>query len=505
MIFFILFNISIILSNNYFDKYKNFDEISSNPIISYDHINNSSFYISTSNPYKFNDENIFDISINTSTYIPIGTFNISKFKVKLKSDSTFNNSFNHSRGDYGYYDNTVSIKKNLEDISSIILLHSRSQPRYFLQSSKGITLQNYLINISKKNDKNIINKISTTFLYHKEDLVFSKSSSEFISRFSDSYHLGLSFGIDLNKFKLNANFCNQFTNGNHFNGELLDESNSWINILSSYNINKKNTISFKTIFKQTIHDKLTENSDNNYLDIFFFNKYINGNLLIEVGIQSSNFNNTIKHKPYINIDIKNLFKCITLSYIDFYDNKFGYNQITDLNSISHIQKGVIDYKKDNISIILNPFNLKYDNSEYNLSGLLFKTKLVSNNFKFNVIGGFYDNDNKQKSSINSYLNYESTYALPLKNVRYMPFVSFGGNILKANDEQIDMYFNFLDPSFSYKTINNSFIKFGFILERFKISFTYDNCFDKQNFSFFYNNDYSLGKFYSLEVDWNFLD
>ena len=205
------------------------------------------------------------------------------------------------------------------------------------------------------------------------------------------------------------------------------------------------------------------------------------------------------------MSIKDLFKCITLSYIDFYDNQFSYSQAADLNSISHIQKGIIDYKKDNISIILNPFKLKYDNNQYNLSGFLVKTKLVNNNFKLKIIGGFYDNDKKQKSSIESYLNYESTYAYPLENVRYKPFVSLGGNILKINNEQIYMYFNFIDPSLYHKSINNSFIKFGFLLEKFKISFRYDNCFNKQNFSFFNNNDSSLDKFYSLEVDWNFLD
>ena len=505
MIFIVLLSVSFILPNNELNSYSNFGEITSSPIISYDHINNSGFYVNIFNPYKFNDEIILDLSINTSTYIPIGTFNIHKFKLKVKSDSTSNNSFNHSRGDYGYYDNTISIKKKHNEISSIILLHSRSQPRYFLQSTKGISLQNYLINISKKNDKSIINKISSTFLYHKENLVFSKSSSEFNNRFSDSYHFGISFDLELSRFQLNANFCNQFTNGNHFNSEILDEYNNWINILSSYNINKKNTISIRTVSKQTIHDKSTENSVNNYLDVFFYNRYINDQLSIEIGFQSSNFNNSNKYKPYINMSIKDLFKCITLSYIDFYDNQFSYSQAADLNSISHIQKGIIDYKKDNISIILNPFKLKYDNNQYNLSGFLVKTKLVNNNFKLKIIGGFYDNDNKQKSSIESYLNYESTYAYPLENVRYKPFVSLGGNILKINNEQMYMYFNFIDQSLFHESINNSFIKFGFLLEKFKISFRYDNCFNKQNFSFFNNNDFSLDKFYSLEVDWNFLD
>ena len=93
--------------------------------------------------------------------------------IDFEKDSLISNGFEHKRGDYGYYENTIFLNNKQQDISSFFLLHSRSQPRYYAQSSRGISLQNYLFNISKENEIDKLSKISMTFLYHKEDIYFA--------------------------------------------------------------------------------------------------------------------------------------------------------------------------------------------------------------------------------------------------------------------------------------------------------------------------------------------
>ena len=56
-----------------------------------------------------------------------------------------------------------------------------------------------------------------------------------------------------------------------------------------------------------------------------------------------------------------------------------------------------------------------------------------------------------------------------------------------------------------KEVNQLNLKFGFILDRFKITFNYIN-FLNNNISFSFDDRYEpLGNFFSLDINWQFLD
>ena len=97
----------------------------------------------------------------------------------------------------------------------------------------------------------------------------------------------------------------------------------------------------------------------------------------------------------------------------------------------------------------------------------------------------------------------------LNNKRFRPFLGFDGIISKINDSNLfDPYiFNYISNinSNESKSVNQLNLKFGFILHRFKISFNYLN-FLETSTSFSFDERYSdLNNFFSLEVNWQFLD
>ena len=112
-------------------------------------------------------------------------------------------------------------------------------------------------------------------------------------------------------------------------------------------------------------------------------------------------------------------------------------------------------------------------------------------------------------SISSYINYSMLITIPIKNYRFRPFIGIDGTLTNLNNS------NLFDPyTFGYsnvinsndsKLVNQLSFKFGFILERFKVTFNYIN-FINNSPSFTFDNRYnSLNNFFSLEINWQFLD
>ena len=119
--------------------------------------------------------------------------------------------------------------------------------------------------------------------------------------------------------------------------------------------------------------------------------------------------------------------------------------------------------------------------------------------------------NQDSLPINAYINYSFLIAPPIKNNRFRPFVGLSGNFSSLSN--INLYgplvytygLNEWYGANDSKAINRLNLKFGFILDRFKITFNYIN-FLNNDISFTFNNRYqSLGNFFSLDINWQFLD
>ena len=97
-------------TNEIFLNDSELNKIESNPFLSYDHINTTSFSFNNYNPFYLNDFQILDININGATYNPYGSFKFSRLYIDFEKDSLISNGFEHKRGDYGYYENTIFLK-----------------------------------------------------------------------------------------------------------------------------------------------------------------------------------------------------------------------------------------------------------------------------------------------------------------------------------------------------------------------------------------------------------
>ena len=147
--FFIILSIIFSQSNFQIDKF--YEVPSENPFLTFDHTNNTAYYFNVYNPIVLEDSQILDIKINGSTFSPLGTYDINPLYKNIYLDSLLSNEFEHKRGDFGYYENTVVINnKNNNDISAFLMLHARTQPRYYSSATRGISLQNHLFNINKR-------------------------------------------------------------------------------------------------------------------------------------------------------------------------------------------------------------------------------------------------------------------------------------------------------------------------------------------------------------------
>ena len=213
---------SLIFCQSNFQIDKFYEYPSHSPFFTFDHINNTAYYFNVYDPRLLEDGKILDININGSTFSPLGTYDINPLYKNIYLDSLLSNEFEHKQGDYNYYENTIVINnKNNNDISAFLMLHARSQPRYYTSATKGISLQNYFLNISKTYENKIKSKFSTSFMYHNEDIVVPISSSQVINRFADSYMYGATFDYSFNRFDFNVSYSSQIMEGNQY----LDSNN----------------------------------------------------------------------------------------------------------------------------------------------------------------------------------------------------------------------------------------------------------------------------------------
>jgi len=502
---FIILNIIFSQSNFQIDKFYQYP--SESPFLTFDHTNNTAYYFNVYNPIVLDNTQILDIKINGSTFSPLGTYNINPLYKNIISDSLLSNEFEHKKGDYGYYENTIVINNSNNNISAFLMLHGRTQPRYYSAATRGTSLQNHLFNINKVNKNS---KISTSFMYHNEDIIFPINSIETISRFSDSYLFGTTLDFQLNKFYLNASYSSQFSNGNHYLNNIIDEFTQWVDLKTDFKYHKYFFLCADINYKN--HSMEFPESDILNPEIFnftLFNRFDYNHVMIDLGLDnvSLNHHNFISN-PYLNISYK--MSNVELSFRSKNLN-YMHKQLDDISDSltaigNTLQSFIFKYNQKYLSLYFEPFRLVKNN---NIDGIR-----INANFDNNIIiADIYSTKYfaQDSLSINSYINYSVLIAPPIKNNRFRPFVGLDGNFTHLNN--INLYgpltytygFSEWSGENASKIVNQLNFKFGFILNRFKITFNYMN-FLNDNISYTFNNRYEpLGNFFSFEINWQFLD
>ena len=497
---------SLIFCQSNFQIDKFYEYPSHSPFFTFDHINNTAYYFNVYDPRLLEDGKILDININGSTFSPLGTYDINPLYKNIYLDSLLSNEFEHKQGDYNYYENTIVINnKNNNDISAFLMLHARSQPRYYTSATKGISLQNYFLNISKTYENKIKSKFSTSFMYHNEDIVVPISSSQVINRFADSYMYGATFDYSFNRFDFNVSYSSQIMEGNQYldSNNMIEEFTEWFKFNSkldyynnlSFNLNidyKENNIEFNS---------MVDNVKNNFFDIILFNSFNYDNIIFDLGLENL-FLDKVIYSPYVNIDYqfnKNIRFSYTRKHLNYINN--NENHIRD---IIPLQSLIIAYNYKNLLLHFEPFlydhyglrfNLDFDNNIIltNINSAVYKDSLSGNN----------------TLPLNSFINYSLVISPPLNSDRFRPFIGFDGTFTHINNNNLfdPFEFGFINnvEYNSSKIINRLNFKAGFILDRFKITFNYLN-FLNNDILFTFDDKYeSLDNFFSLEVNWQFLD
>ena len=506
--YFIIFGVIFSQFNFQIDKF--YESPPESPFLTFDHINNTAYYFNIYNPIILEDGQILDIKINGSTFSPLGTYDINPLYKNIYLDSLLSNEFEHKRGDYGYYENTIVINnKNSNNVSAFLMLHGRTQPRYYSSATRGMSLQNHLFNINKL-DKN--SKISFSFMYHKEDITFPINSIDIINRFSDSYMLGSTFEFKFDKFYLNSSYSSQFINGNHYLNHSIDEFNQWLDLKFNFKYHNYfyfcTSIDYKAVNYQDNSIDINDNTD--FLNFSLFNRFSYKNLVFDIGLDNIYLNGFWEAiNPYLDIGYNLNNPNINLSFSSKNINYINLNnENINLSNTNSLHSFIFEYKKNNLKLNFEPFYLDVNNSSFaDISGIRINTEFNNNIILSNINSTIYSEHSNL--SFNSYVNYSFLIAPPIKNNRFRVFAGIDGTLVNIKNS------NLFDPyTFDYSDILNSdnskFVKqlnfkFGFMLERFKVTFNYIN-FMNDNISFTFDNRYKpLNNFFGLEVNWQFLD
>ena len=522
IIFFIL-SISFSQSQNNINIDNFYFGCQSNPFVTFDHLNNTSYVFNRYAPNILEDYKILDININASTLNPIGTYNFNPL-FKSGYDTISFNQFEHNRGDFAYYENTVIVSNKIDSsTSAFLLLNGRSQPRYYTSASTGNSLQNYIFNLKKQFNSSLL---SFSMMYHKEDIDIGFNQGQ-INRASESYMYGFSSFSKYKKISLDASFSSQINRGNYYLDSVIDDFSLWTNIAINYGYNKYLTFILKNKYKK--NDIETTIYKNNI-------DYINSGLVARINYKKAeidiSFHSILKREMYYNLSSnkKINFKVfynfrdrtnflINKKTLLFFNrnNSINVENLTNINEVDifDMYSFKIENKTDQFSFSLEPFHISNDSS-YNaisnnyvkatINGFIFDTKIKNKHVLLEINSAFYKDETKNNNfSINSYVNYGIIYS-PYKNkYKYRPFIGIKGNYASfKNGLRIEPYsnsFEYMDDKSDAHLIN---FELGLILEQFKITYTYMNI-SKSDVSFSSSSYGFLDTFSRLQINWNFLD
>ena len=522
IIFFIL-SISFSKSQNNINIDNFYFGCQSNPFITFDHLNNTSYAFNRYAPNILEDYKILDININASTLYPIGTYNFHPL-FNSTYDTVSYSQFEHNRGDFAYYENTVIISNKIDSsTSAFLLLSGRSQPRYYTSASTGNSLQNYIFNLKKELHNS---QLSFSMMYHKEDIDIGFNQGQ-INRASESYMYGFSSFSKYKKISLDASFSSQINRGNYYLESVIDDYSVWSDIAINYGYNKYLTFIFKNKYKKNDIETSIYKNNINYIDNGFFTRINYKRSEIDISIHSiltseishSIYSNKkINFKVFYNFGEKTNFSINKKTLLFF--NRNNTEEIQNETNINEVDifdmySFKIENKSDLFLLSLEPFyisnNYAYNkiNNNYvkaNINGFIFDTKIKNKYVLLELNSGFYKDESKNNNfSINSYINYGIVYS-PYKNkYKYRPFIGINGNYASFKDGlRIEPYsnsFEYIDDSSDTHLIN---FQIGLILDQFKITYTYMNI-NKSDVSFSNNSYGFLDTFSRLQINWNFLD
>jgi len=520
----------------------------SQPFITFDPINNTAYYLNEYNPQLLTDFKFLDINLNSSSLAPLGSYFSNNFYQQFLVDTISSNSFEHNRGDYAYYENTIFIFNKNDDLSTFLMGQGRSQPVYDISDSevrKGNTLQNYFFNINKTYDYSDKTNfyLSVSSMYHKEKINIPGNfqDSSYYSRFSDSYMYGLTANLDLGKFNFYFSGSSQLMRGNHLLHIMIDEYTNWFNFSFNWNYNKY--LSIETSLKSKT------NSIDETLD-----------LLDEIGVGQAFLKGKLNYNNFIaELSFKNIFFLESeWNESPFWDlNKLNFHLSYQLQKINltfsinkktenFINRGVMTIADESenmpfISEHITIFDIYSINIEYKnkLSKFSFEPYFLVNNY-INIselsmspqvldINGFksffsFKNDyiisnvnsviyfSDDLIPLNSYSNYSFLFSPIIKQKRFRPFIGIEGSYMDLNSTII------IDPYFGYQDIFNTSnqtnisqkvnlftFEIGFIVKGFKLTYSFVNPLNEET-SFTYDESHdSIKSFSNLKINWQFLD
>ena len=519
----------------------------SQPFITFDVVNNTSYYLNEYNPELLTDFKILDININGSSLAPMGTYHLNNFYQQFISDTLSSNSFEHNRGDYAYYENSIFISNKNNNTSTFLMGQGRSQPVYNISDSQvetGNTLQNYFVNLNKFYHYNDDSEFyfSTSAMYHKEDINIPGNfqDSSYYSRFSDSYMYGLTADLNLDKFSLNFSNSSQLLRGNHYHHLMLDEYTNWldfgleanyneyISVLLSFNT-KTNTIEGADIF-----------NENNLYNGFLTGKLNYGNSMIKVLFGSIGSSRKSFDTPIFNFHLSYHFEKINLiCSIDKKTESFinrGLIPSANINdsypiNIFDIYSVNFQYKNKFSTFIFEPYLLTnyyndyfddpnednvYEYTETEIRGLKSLVSFKNDYLISNINIGIYSSDNSEiddnQIPLNSYSNYSILFSPKINKKRFRPFIGVSGSYMDLNPAVIiDPYYGeqdfsqILSATFDRKKVNLFTFEIGLIIKGFKLTYSIVNPLNEEvSFTFDQSHDL-IRTFSNLKINWQFLD
>ena len=247
-----------------------------------------------------------------------------------------------------------------------------------------------------------------------------------------------------------------------------------------------------------------------FLNITLFNSFNYKGLVFDIGLDNIYLNRDFEAiNPYLDIDYNLNSSNIKLSFSSKNLNYMKVNsENINLSNSNTLRSFIFQYKKNNVKLNFEPFYLGVNNSSFsNINGIKVNANFNNNIILTNINSAIYSKHDFL--SFNSYINYSLLIAPHIENKRFRVFVGIDGTFMDIKDSNlfdpyIFNYSNSLNPNTS-KLVNQLNFKFGFMLERFKVTFNYIN-FINDNVSFTFDTRYEpLNNFFSLDVNWQFLD
>lgn len=534
--------VSYSFSNTYLDSLKkNIDNYEDNRIkstvlhLDYLPLFKSSFLINNYFPNQFDDIGVYGLKINGSCNVPVFQIIPEKIYFDINQKGTFSQlSYKHKKSEE-LYNAKLALKTDLSDkLKFLGLFESKS----FIERIN----QNHLLSILKKTDSQ---KFQVSYMYHIDDAVieylksniiydetsdyFNESNRNYFNRYNESFHLGINYEYDSNKYYFKQHSSFQVSNtSNSYDLKKENRYIDWHESILKYAFNNNYSIylehNYKSINRENIIDSTTVvdkyNLNNNIgVLIQYKNKYLFDFSINDLNIDSktkispdltfeyrlNRFNMNLSNKNFINSLIHNdniYFTFLNKKSIQFNVNTYIYNQTVEYGNIE------LDFN-NNMPIYFNDFNKNY--LKYNFLNIQGKLTFEWISLKYNY--KFYDSP---ILFYDTYYSYEVLVSPRGKGQRYRPYGKIFGDYININQPfKIDITKTdlFVYDQNNYlinkkRGVGSVNLELGLIFNSFKISYILVNPNEKTMNEKTHYSDYMIpieGEFSYIDIIWMFND